>query len=184
MSGPGAKIRDSGWVGGAPDARSGGNGPMKRLLAGAALTAVMAQGALAQEIGVSMALFDDNFLTVLRNGMQDYAATLDGVIHLAHPGVTDPRVLTETFSLSGILTPAKPISYGSAEPETSNGYGTLAEAGWSLQRPIRGVTHHPAGGLAMARCGEQLALLFQPGAHGRLWMSLGSYGEAGGKLSG
>ncbi len=52
---------------------------MKRLLAGAALTAVMAQGALAQEIGVSMALFDDNFLTVLRNGMQEYAATLDGV---------------------------------------------------------------------------------------------------------
>jgi inositol transport system substrate-binding protein len=52
---------------------------MKRLLAGAALTAVMAQGALAQEIGVSMALFDDNFLTVLRNGMQEYASTLDGV---------------------------------------------------------------------------------------------------------
>jgi ABC-type sugar transport system substrate-binding protein len=28
---------------------------------------------------VSMALFDDNFLTVLRNGMQDHARTLDGV---------------------------------------------------------------------------------------------------------
>ena len=52
---------------------------MKRLLAGAALTTVLAQGALAQDIGVSMALFDDNFLTVLRNGMQEYAATLDGV---------------------------------------------------------------------------------------------------------
>ena len=26
-----------------------------------------------------MAQFDDNFLTVLRNGMQDYAKTLDGV---------------------------------------------------------------------------------------------------------
>jgi inositol transport system substrate-binding protein len=33
----------------------------------------------AEEIGVSMALFDDNFLTVLRNGMQDYAAKLDDV---------------------------------------------------------------------------------------------------------
>jgi inositol transport system substrate-binding protein len=52
---------------------------MKRLLAGAALTTVLAQGALAQDIGVSMALFDDNFLTVLRNGMQEYASTLDGV---------------------------------------------------------------------------------------------------------
>jgi inositol transport system substrate-binding protein len=30
--------------------------------------------AQAANIGVSMALFDDNFLTVLRNGMQDYAA--------------------------------------------------------------------------------------------------------------
>ncbi len=30
--------------------------------------------AQAADIGVSMALFDDNFLTVLRNGMQDYAA--------------------------------------------------------------------------------------------------------------
>ena len=28
---------------------------------------------MAENIGVSMALFDDNFLTVLRNGMQEYA---------------------------------------------------------------------------------------------------------------
>ena len=34
---------------------------------------------MAQNVGVSMALFDDNFLTVLRNGMVDYAKTLDGV---------------------------------------------------------------------------------------------------------
>ena len=46
---------------------------MKRLLAGAALTILMAQGAVAQNIGVSMSAFDDNFLTVLRNGMQEYA---------------------------------------------------------------------------------------------------------------
>jgi ABC-type sugar transport system substrate-binding protein len=52
---------------------------MKRLLAGAAFATLMAQGALAQNIGVSMAAFDDNFLTVLRNGMIEYAGTLDGV---------------------------------------------------------------------------------------------------------
>jgi inositol transport system substrate-binding protein len=39
----------------------------------------MASPALAENIGVSMAKFDDNFLTVLRNGMQDYAKTLNGV---------------------------------------------------------------------------------------------------------
>ena len=33
----------------------------------------MMSGASAEKIGVSMALFDDNFLTVLRNGIQKYA---------------------------------------------------------------------------------------------------------------
>jgi inositol transport system substrate-binding protein len=52
---------------------------MKRLLAGAALLAMTAHGAAAETVGVSMALFDDNFLTVLRNGLVEYAGTLDGV---------------------------------------------------------------------------------------------------------
>jgi inositol transport system substrate-binding protein len=52
---------------------------MKRLLAGAALLALSAQGAAAETVGVSMALFDDNFLTVLRNGMIEYAEGLEGV---------------------------------------------------------------------------------------------------------
>jgi inositol transport system substrate-binding protein len=42
---------------------------MKRLFTAAALASLMATTAMAQNIGVSMALFDDNFLTVLRNGM-------------------------------------------------------------------------------------------------------------------
>ena len=52
---------------------------MKRLLTATAISAVMAMAAQAENIGVSMALFDDNFLTVLRNGMQEHAASLDGV---------------------------------------------------------------------------------------------------------
>ena len=48
---------------------------MKKLVLAAAMTTVMASPAMAENIGVSMALFDDNFLTVLRNGMQDYAAS-------------------------------------------------------------------------------------------------------------
>jgi ABC-type sugar transport system substrate-binding protein len=52
---------------------------MKRLLTATAMCAVMATTAHAENIGVSMALFDDNFLTVLRNGMGDHAASLDGV---------------------------------------------------------------------------------------------------------
>lgn len=51
----------------------------KLLIAVAAGTGMMASAASAETIGVSMALFDDNFLTVLRNGMISYARDLDDV---------------------------------------------------------------------------------------------------------
>ena len=53
----------------------------RRLRLACATGVLLALPAMAQaaNIGVSMALFDDNFLTVLRNGMQDYAAKQDGV---------------------------------------------------------------------------------------------------------
>jgi len=46
---------------------------MKRILLACAAVAALTTGAWAEKIGVSMALFDDNFLTVLRNGIQKYA---------------------------------------------------------------------------------------------------------------
>jgi inositol transport system substrate-binding protein len=46
---------------------------MKRILLACAAVAALTTGASAEKIGVSMALFDDNFLTVLRNGIQKYA---------------------------------------------------------------------------------------------------------------
>lgn len=52
---------------------------MKKTLTAAALATLMSTSAMAESIGVSMALFDDNFLTVLRNGMQEYADGQDGV---------------------------------------------------------------------------------------------------------
>ncbi|TIO69768.1 MAG: rhizopine-binding protein, partial [Mesorhizobium sp.] len=52
---------------------------MKKLLLGVALSALMCSSAFAAKIGVSMALFDDNFLTVLRNGMIAQAKGMDGV---------------------------------------------------------------------------------------------------------
>lgn len=52
---------------------------MKKILMTTAFAAMTATGAHAENIGVSMAVFDDNFLTVLRNGMSDYAAKQDGV---------------------------------------------------------------------------------------------------------
>jgi len=52
---------------------------MKKLLLATGLVAMMGTTAMAETIGVSIARFDDNFLTVMRNGMEEYAAGLDGV---------------------------------------------------------------------------------------------------------
>ena len=52
---------------------------MRNLLASTAILFSIAGAASAANVGVSMALFDDNFLTVLRNGLVEYAGTIDGV---------------------------------------------------------------------------------------------------------
>ncbi len=52
---------------------------MKKLLISTAIAASMAGAASAETVGVSMALFDDNFLTVLRNGMIQQAEGMEGV---------------------------------------------------------------------------------------------------------
>jgi inositol transport system substrate-binding protein len=46
---------------------------MKKTLIIAGFAALMGTSVLADGVGVSMAKFDDNFLTVLRNGIQSYA---------------------------------------------------------------------------------------------------------------
>ena len=58
---------------------------MGTLLIGTAMTG----SASAANVGVSMAQFDDNFLTVLRNGMIDYAKTLSGVTLQVEDGGND-----------------------------------------------------------------------------------------------
>ncbi|MDR9428691.1 sugar ABC transporter substrate-binding protein [Salibaculum sp.] len=49
------------------------------LIAATAMMTVMGSAAFAQNVGASIARFDDNFLTVMRNGMVEYADGLDGV---------------------------------------------------------------------------------------------------------
>jgi ABC-type sugar transport system substrate-binding protein len=65
----------------------------------------MSTSALAENIGVSMALFDDNFLTVLRNGMIDYAKTLDGVtlqVEDAQNDVAKQQSQIQNFIAAGV----------------------------------------------------------------------------------
>ena len=52
---------------------------IKRTLIAAAAVALLTTSAMAQEIGATIARFDDNFLTVMRNGMVEHANTMDGV---------------------------------------------------------------------------------------------------------
>lgn len=57
---------------------------MKKLFIAAGIGAILSGSALsgpafAETIGISIARFDDNFLTVMRNGMQEHADSLEGV---------------------------------------------------------------------------------------------------------
>ncbi|MDW9628063.1 sugar ABC transporter substrate-binding protein (plasmid) [Sinorhizobium meliloti] len=52
---------------------------MKKIIIGIAAAVLVSTAAHAETIGASMAVFDDKFGTLLRNGMEDYAKTLDGV---------------------------------------------------------------------------------------------------------
>jgi inositol transport system substrate-binding protein len=76
------------------------------MIMGAALAVMMSTAAHAAEtVGVSMALFDDNFLTVLRNGMQDYAKTLDGVtlqVEDAQNDVAKQQSQIQNFIAAGV----------------------------------------------------------------------------------
>jgi len=52
---------------------------MKRIAIALFASTILCSPAMATKIGVSMDKFDDNFLTVLRNGMSDYAKTVPGL---------------------------------------------------------------------------------------------------------
>jgi ABC-type sugar transport system substrate-binding protein len=78
---------------------------MKRLLIALAAATLLSSPAFATKIGVSMDKFDDNFLTVLRNGMADYAKTLPGVtvqIEDAKDDVSKQLSQVQNFIANGV----------------------------------------------------------------------------------
>jgi inositol transport system substrate-binding protein len=78
---------------------------MKRLLIALAAATVLASPAFATKIGVSMDKFDDNFLTVLRNRMSDYAKTLPGVsvqIADAQDDISNQLSQVQNFIANGV----------------------------------------------------------------------------------
>ncbi|MER9304025.1 sugar ABC transporter substrate-binding protein [Mesorhizobium sp. M0293] len=78
---------------------------MKKLILGVAFAALMSSSAFAAKVGVSMAKFDDNFLTVLRNGMIEQAKGMDGVelqVEDAQNDVAKQLDQIKNFAASGV----------------------------------------------------------------------------------
>ncbi|GKW48248.1 sugar ABC transporter substrate-binding protein [Halomonas sp. NCCP-2165] len=73
---------------------------MKRLLLGAALATLCSTSAMAQTIGVSVAYFDDNFLTSMRNAMQAEAENQGWDIQFLDAQGDIGRQLSQTQSLA------------------------------------------------------------------------------------
>jgi inositol transport system substrate-binding protein len=61
----------------------------KTLIAATAMATLMGSAAMSQEIGISISRFDDNWLTVMRTGMTDYADSMDGVSVQVEDAVDD-----------------------------------------------------------------------------------------------
>ncbi|MGL4491186.1 MAG: sugar ABC transporter substrate-binding protein [Rhizobiaceae bacterium] len=77
---------------------------MKKLILGVALSAMMASAAHAEKIGVSMALFDDNFLTVLRNGIDSQSKDMGIEVQIEDAGNDVAKQLDQikNFAASGV----------------------------------------------------------------------------------
>jgi len=78
---------------------------MKKAIITAGLVSLLSTSAMSETIGLTMATFDDNFLTVLRNGMVNYAGELDGVELQAEDATNDVgRQLSqiENFIAAGV----------------------------------------------------------------------------------
>ena len=78
---------------------------LKKTIIVAGLTSLISTSVMAENIGVSMALFDDNFLTVLRNGIQKMADEMNGVnvqIEDAQNDVAKQLDQINNFAASGV----------------------------------------------------------------------------------
>ena len=113
---------------------------MKKFILSSALAVMMSTAAHAETIGVSMALFDDNFLTVLRNGMSDYAKTLDGVelqIEDAQNDVAKQQSQIQNFIASG-------VSAIIVNPVDTDATAALSKAAADAGIPLVYVNREPA----------------------------------------
>lgn len=112
-------------------------------------------------------------MAALANEYQNFGnmamATADGEMHLVHRGgyADLPSAYTEVFGLTGIY---------SAANQLSNGYGTLDQAGWTLEKEMTAVNLSPTSPIAMSSNGQQIMLVWADSASKSIRYRVGGYG--------
>ncbi len=95
-------------------------------------------------------------------------ATIEGAMHLVHRGgyADMPSAYTEIFGLTGVFTAANPLT---------NGFGTLDQAGWTLEQEWPAVQLDPSSGIAMCSSGRELLLVWRAAGGNGLKYCAGGY---------
>ena len=98
-------------------------------------------------------------------------ATADGEMHLVHRGGYSDKnnPYTELFGLTGVY---------SAENQLTNGYGTLDQAGWTLEKEMLDVSIAPTSPIAMCSDGEVLTLVWSELKTSKLHFKQATYSKA------
>lgn len=100
-------------------------------------------------------------MAALQNDYQAHGrlamASIEGEMHLIHRGAYAdmPNGYTERFGLTGIFT---------ASNQMTNGFGTLDQAGWTIEEEVPWMQLDPSGGIALTSNGQQFLLVWQPAA--------------------
>jgi inositol transport system substrate-binding protein len=112
---------------------------MKKLILAAAMAALMTSTAHATKVGVSMALFDDNFLTVLRNGIQAYADKngIEVQIEDAQNDVAKQLDQIKNFAASGVDAII-------VNPVDTSATQAMTDAAAAANKPLVYVNRQPA----------------------------------------
>ncbi|MFC3282718.1 sugar ABC transporter substrate-binding protein [Litchfieldella rifensis] len=113
---------------------------MKRLLLGAAIFATCTSSALAASIGVSVAYFDDNFLTTMRNAMQAEAEAQGHEIQFLDAQGDIGRQLSQTQTLA-----AQGVDAIIINPVDTAATGKMTETAVSNGIPLVYVNREPEG---------------------------------------
>ena len=98
-------------------------------------------------------------------------ATIEGEMHLINRGgyLDTPQVYTAIFGLTGILTAAS---------QETNGFGTIEEAGWTLETQLHGMRLAPEGGISIASDGSKLTVVWQDQKVNKLAFRYGTYSSS------